>query len=246
MRLADLLAGLSRLADLGFGLPMGTALRSCVLATHLARSLELPPSGVQAAFYTALLHHVGCAGYARETARLFGDELVTNRAAGRTDAASFRDVFKTFLPTLTQGRPVPNGAAGVHRIHEGRSLGRPVRLAPPASSGGTPPGGCNCPRTSRSACSMSTTSGGARLGPERWKARTSPWGAPCATGGHRRLVRVHRRERSRGAGRTTPRRRHARPGPGGSLCGQCCGVAGRPFRRPTRAASFWIWNRTRT
>ncbi len=110
MRLADLLAGLSRLADLGFGLPMGTALRSCVLATHLARSLELPPSGVQAAFYTALLHHVGCAGYARETARLFGDELVTNMAAGRTDAASFRDVFKTFLPTLTQGRPVPERA----------------------------------------------------------------------------------------------------------------------------------------
>ncbi|HEV2823817.1 MAG TPA: hypothetical protein VG035_01220 [Actinomycetota bacterium] len=41
-RLADLLAGLSRLADLGFGLQAGEALRSCALATHLARSLDLP------------------------------------------------------------------------------------------------------------------------------------------------------------------------------------------------------------
>ncbi len=100
-----MLVGLSRLADLGFGLPMGAAARSCVLATCLARSLELPAAEVQAAFYTALLHHVGCAGYAHETARLFGDELAANRAVGRTDAASFSDVFATFLPTLTRGKP---------------------------------------------------------------------------------------------------------------------------------------------
>jgi HD-GYP domain-containing protein (c-di-GMP phosphodiesterase class II) len=105
VRLADALAGLSRLADVGFGLPMGAALRSCVLATRLARSLDLPAADVQAAFYTALLHHVGCVGYAHETARLFGDELVTNAAAGRTDAASARDVVATFLPTLTHGQP---------------------------------------------------------------------------------------------------------------------------------------------
>jgi hypothetical protein len=105
MRLADALAGLSRLADVGFGLPMGAALRSCVLATRLARSLDLPAADVQTAFYTALLHHVGCVGYAPETARLFGDELVTNAAAGRTDSASARDVVATFLPTLTHGQP---------------------------------------------------------------------------------------------------------------------------------------------
>ena len=105
VRLADLLAGLSRLADLGFGLPTGTALRSCVLATRLARSLDLPESEVQAAYYTSLLHHVGCVGYAHETARLLGDELVVNEAAGRTDAASLQDLFATFLPALTSGRP---------------------------------------------------------------------------------------------------------------------------------------------
>jgi HD-GYP domain-containing protein (c-di-GMP phosphodiesterase class II) len=105
VRLADLLAGLSRLADLGFGLHAGEALRSCALATALARSLDLPDDDVRAAFYTALLHHVGCTGYAHETARLFGDELVLNVAAGRSNEVDPRDVFATFLPMLTRGRP---------------------------------------------------------------------------------------------------------------------------------------------
>ena len=106
-RLADLLSGLSRLADYGFGLQVGSGLRSCVLAARLARSVGLSDTDVRAAYYTALLHHVGCVGYAHETARLFGDELAANVAAGRTDAASAKDVFGTFLPTLTRGRPAP-------------------------------------------------------------------------------------------------------------------------------------------
>jgi HD-GYP domain-containing protein (c-di-GMP phosphodiesterase class II) len=105
VRLADLLAGLSRLADLGFGLQAGEALRSCALAGRLARSLELPDDDARAACYTALLHHVGCVGFAHETARLFGDELALAVAAGRTNPADRRDVFATFLPLLTAGRP---------------------------------------------------------------------------------------------------------------------------------------------
>ena len=104
-RLADLLAGLSRLADLGFGLQAGEALRSCALVTRLARFLDLPEEDARAAFYTALLHHVGCTGYAHETARVFGDELVLNLAAGRANPADPRDLFATFLPTLLRGRP---------------------------------------------------------------------------------------------------------------------------------------------
>jgi HD-GYP domain-containing protein (c-di-GMP phosphodiesterase class II) len=103
-RLADLLVGLSRLADLGFGLESGTAVRSCALASRLARTMGLPTDDIRSAYYTALLHHVGCVGYAHETARLFGDELAANTAAGRTDAGSPSALFATFLPTLTAGR----------------------------------------------------------------------------------------------------------------------------------------------
>jgi DNA-binding CsgD family transcriptional regulator len=106
-RLADVLAGLSRFADLGFGLPPGTSLRSGILAARLADAVDAPTSVAVCAFWTALLQHVGCVGYAHESARLFGDDLVVNAAAGRTDPASPSSLVTTFLPVLTAGRPTP-------------------------------------------------------------------------------------------------------------------------------------------
>ena len=106
LRLADLLAGLSRLSDLGFGLPAGEALRSAVLATLLGRSLELPDEDVRAALYTSLLLHAGCSGYATEGARAFGDELAMFAASARTNLADPADVLRTFLPAMARGRPL--------------------------------------------------------------------------------------------------------------------------------------------
>ena len=106
MRLADLLSGLSRLADLGFGLPIGTGLRSAVMSIRLAQEIDLPDDQARVALYTALLHHVGCVGYSHETARLLGDEFVANRAAARTDAASTSDALRTFLPGVVRGSPL--------------------------------------------------------------------------------------------------------------------------------------------
>ncbi|MET0828541.1 MAG: hypothetical protein ABWY26_03400, partial [Microbacterium sp.] len=102
-RLADLLAGLSQFADLGFGLPPGASLRSSVLAVRLARSVGGSDDDARAAFWTALLQHAGCVGYAHETARLLGDELRANAAIGQTDPTSLRSVLGTFLPALTIG-----------------------------------------------------------------------------------------------------------------------------------------------
>jgi HD-GYP domain-containing protein (c-di-GMP phosphodiesterase class II) len=105
VRLADLLAGLSRLADLGFGFPAGESLRSAALAATLARSLDLRDDDVRAAQYTALLLHVGCVGYAHETARVFGDEFVMNVVAERTNRADPRDLVGTLVPGLLRGHP---------------------------------------------------------------------------------------------------------------------------------------------
>jgi HD-GYP domain-containing protein (c-di-GMP phosphodiesterase class II) len=109
LRLIDLLAGLSRLADLGFGMPAGESLRSCALATLLAEELDLA-GDLRAAMYTTLLHHVGCTGYAHEITQAIGDDLAMNTAAGRTNLLDRRDMFATFLPTLTRGRPVAERA----------------------------------------------------------------------------------------------------------------------------------------
>jgi HD-GYP domain-containing protein (c-di-GMP phosphodiesterase class II) len=104
VRLADLVAGLSRLGDLGFGLQAGASLRSSALAAAVGRSLGLPEPDVRAGLYTALLHHVGCVGYAHETAAIFGDEFVANVAGERANVAERRNVARRLLPLLAKGR----------------------------------------------------------------------------------------------------------------------------------------------
>ena len=102
LRLAELLGGLSTVADLGFGLPPGTAVRTCLVATSLARRLDLDEGDVRDCFYTGLLMHVGCVAVAHESAAAFGDDIALNRAVARTNVADRSDVAATFLPELTR------------------------------------------------------------------------------------------------------------------------------------------------
>jgi hypothetical protein len=81
--LADLLGGLSVACDLGFGLPPEEAMRSCLIATALARRHGLSEPEVSVAFYTALLMHVGCSALSHETAVAFGDERPVLTAVAR-------------------------------------------------------------------------------------------------------------------------------------------------------------------
>src|SRR5918999_2530674 len=96
-------------ADLGFGLPPGTAVRSCLVATVLARRMDLDDDDVRDAFYTALLMHVGCVGVAHESAAAFGDDIALNRAVARTNMGD-PDAAVKLLPALTRGM-TPDGAA---------------------------------------------------------------------------------------------------------------------------------------
>ena len=107
VRLADLLVGLSLISDHGLGLPPDDAVRSCLVGTALARELDLDEREVADVFYDALLEHIGCMGYAHETARVWGDDLAANRAAQRTNFADPTELFTAYLSTLlrdVQGR----------------------------------------------------------------------------------------------------------------------------------------------
>jgi HD-GYP domain-containing protein (c-di-GMP phosphodiesterase class II) len=103
VRLADLLAALSLISDLGLGLPPENAMRSCLVGTALARAIDLGEKEVADVFYTSLLQHIGCTGYAHETYLVWIDDIAANRAARRTNFADPKDLFKSYLPTLTQG-----------------------------------------------------------------------------------------------------------------------------------------------
>jgi HD-GYP domain-containing protein (c-di-GMP phosphodiesterase class II) len=103
VRVADLLAGLSLVSDLGLGLPPENAMRSCLIGTALARQIDLHEREVADVFYTSLFQHIGCTGYAHETYLVWIDDIAANRAARRTNFADPKDLFTSYLPTLTRG-----------------------------------------------------------------------------------------------------------------------------------------------
>ncbi len=108
LRLAEILAALSQVTDLGMGQPPETAIRTCLLATGLARQLGLPEHEVADVYYTALLQHIGCTAYAHETAAIAGGDDIGFRAAGaRVDDASLRDTLVFMLTGVARTSPPP-------------------------------------------------------------------------------------------------------------------------------------------
>ncbi|WP_033294821.1 HD domain-containing phosphohydrolase [Amycolatopsis jejuensis] len=74
VRLSELVATLSLVADLGMGRPMERVLRQTVIALRLAEESGADDGVRAAAYYTSLLTWVGCAADTSELAALFGDE----------------------------------------------------------------------------------------------------------------------------------------------------------------------------
>ena len=125
LRLADLLGALSLVADLGYGLIPGHAMRSCLVGVALGRNLGLAEHEVAETFYTSLLSHVGCVAFSHEMSAAFGDELTANRAGARTNFADPKDIVITLIPESTRGMP-PLGRArtAAFIVARGRALGR--------------------------------------------------------------------------------------------------------------------------
>ena len=78
-------------------------MRSCLIATALARRLGLPESEVADTYYTALLMHVGCSALSHETVAAWGNEQRVLGAAARTNVADPGDIAGTLMPAITEG-----------------------------------------------------------------------------------------------------------------------------------------------
>jgi HD-GYP domain-containing protein (c-di-GMP phosphodiesterase class II) len=103
LRLAELLAALSLVTDLGMGHPPEEAMRTCLLATALSRRLGHDESVVADVYWTALLMHVGCTAYAHEQSAFFGgDDIAVNDLGSRTDFGDSGEALQ-FLLDLTRG-----------------------------------------------------------------------------------------------------------------------------------------------
>ena len=89
--------------DLGYGLPVETAMRSCAVGTGLARRMGMSEQQAADVFYVSLLLHVGCLAYSHETTVWFGDDAAVHRAVVRTNSAW--EVVSVLLPEATRGLP---------------------------------------------------------------------------------------------------------------------------------------------
>jgi HD-GYP domain-containing protein (c-di-GMP phosphodiesterase class II) len=120
LRLADLLAGLSVTASLGFGLPPEHATRSCLIGTALARSMDLGEEEVSDVFYTTLLLHVGCAALAHETVAAWGDDIALLGTVARTNTADPAEMVANLVPAI----PFPRARAERLLVSRGEAFGR--------------------------------------------------------------------------------------------------------------------------
>lgn len=88
---------------MAMGHPPEEAMRTCLLATGLARSIGIAEAEVADVYWTSLLMHVGCTATAHEQSMLFGDEIAMNAAGSKTDFGNPREVV-SFLMEMGRGR----------------------------------------------------------------------------------------------------------------------------------------------
>jgi hypothetical protein len=94
LRLAELLAGLSLVTDLAARHPSEQALRACILATQLAKTMGLSDEESSHAYYTTMLRFVGCTAPMPEYAASMGVADADMRPRGdMTDMTNPKEAF---------------------------------------------------------------------------------------------------------------------------------------------------------
>jgi HD-GYP domain-containing protein (c-di-GMP phosphodiesterase class II)/predicted DNA-binding protein (UPF0251 family) len=108
-RMLELLGGLSLVTDIGSGSPLEESLKRCLVAGRLARMVGCNNSEVSDVLYTALLQHLGCTAYAHETARVWGDDIVTTRVSFLSSSGDLADMWRVWVPGVANatGRSKP-------------------------------------------------------------------------------------------------------------------------------------------
>jgi HD-GYP domain-containing protein (c-di-GMP phosphodiesterase class II) len=96
LRLADLFAALSVATDLGMGHEPEKAIRSCLVATELARASGLPEPVVRDVYYTSMLLHLGCTASMHEMVHLFGGDREVMLHAEHLDDSTLRGALALF------------------------------------------------------------------------------------------------------------------------------------------------------
>jgi HD-GYP domain-containing protein (c-di-GMP phosphodiesterase class II)/DNA-binding CsgD family transcriptional regulator len=87
IRLSEVLGALSLTTDLGAGVPFEKGLRTCVVASKLADTLELDRTDRQSVYFSALLRSLGCTAHASFFAEVLDDDVAVQRELKTFDLA---------------------------------------------------------------------------------------------------------------------------------------------------------------
>ena len=126
--LAEFTAALSLAADQAAGLSLEHGLRTCLLATRLARRAGLSDDDLRQVYYTALLRSVGCTSDAHEQAELFGDEIAARSQLNLAPHLPTRELLGVLVRHSGAGQPIVRRAAAAGRTLAA-SRGLPRRVA---------------------------------------------------------------------------------------------------------------------
>ena len=108
LRLAELVAALSLVTDLGMGQPMEQALWTCLIAVSLGRQMRLEADQMRDVYYVALMRFLGCTADAYENAAIVGgDELAFRAAVAPALGGSPGELMRNVLPAITRSHPWP-------------------------------------------------------------------------------------------------------------------------------------------
>jgi hypothetical protein len=90
VRLAELVAAVSVAADIGMCHPVETGLATCVTATRLARQIGVGNDELAAAYYLALLGHIGCTAGNLSFTTYVGGQMAFRETVGAADVTEPR------------------------------------------------------------------------------------------------------------------------------------------------------------
>jgi HD-GYP domain-containing protein (c-di-GMP phosphodiesterase class II) len=99
------IGAMSIATDLGTGQPLEHALRTATLAVRLGELAGLSPPELVDAYYTALLHSIGCTSDATEQTELFGDDIGPRARFALVDGGDPDEVAAFLTDVVGQGRP---------------------------------------------------------------------------------------------------------------------------------------------
>jgi hypothetical protein len=126
-----LVAALSLATDLGTGVPLEQALRTCLLAIRLADDLGLRPAELRSTYYLALLRAIGCSATAYDLVDLFGDDLGLSGWQGTGDLVDPRQMLPILLRHVGRDQPPARRAAML--LHLFANMPRMPRVSLPTA-----------------------------------------------------------------------------------------------------------------